>query len=112
MPIGFDNGDAGGGYSSRPPVTRSTPLVERDNDPRTRTTIRARSEIDVKILDRFYTAGDERTCPICAPLNGTIYWDGTGPYPPLHHHCRCVRVPDFEFVTVRLYWEEVTEYVY
>jgi hypothetical protein len=107
MPIGYDSG--GGGYQSRPPVNYGTPAPARDNDPSTRETTWRAEVLDEthRILERWYTAGDARTCPICAPLNGTIYWQGEGPYPPLHPNCRCQRLFDQDFVTVRYYWKEV-----
>lgn len=36
---------------------------------------------------------DSRTTTICRSLNGKVYPVGTGPKPPLHFHCRSVRVP-------------------
>jgi len=43
-------------------------------------------------LERWVTAGDERTCPQCGGLNGQTWEKGDGPYPPLHGNCRCGRV--------------------
>lgn len=34
-------------------------------------------------------ADDERTCPVCAPLDGRLINGATGPFPPLHTNCRC-----------------------
>lgn len=45
----------------------------------------------------FHTAIDERTCPICKKLNGTIrraddpFWRHFKP--PLHYNCRCTIIP-------------------
>ena len=35
----------------------------------------------------------EGACPVCAPLDGSVFRAGEGPEPPLHRHCRCRRVP-------------------
>jgi hypothetical protein len=43
-------------------------------------------------MERWVTAGDERTCPECAPLHGRAWREGAGPQPPLHVNCRCRRV--------------------
>jgi hypothetical protein len=43
-------------------------------------------------MERWETAGDERTCPECAPLHGRAWQEGAGPTPPLHVNCRCRRV--------------------
>lgn len=38
----------------------------------------------------WQTAGDERTCPECGPLDGQTWDDSTPmPSPPLHTNCRC-----------------------
>lgn len=40
----------------------------------------------------WYTALDERVCPVCAPLHGTgraIWARVTASGPPAHPHCRC-----------------------
>ena len=42
-------------------------------------------------IERWVTAGDERTCPECAPLHGHTWREGAGPTPPLHVNCRCRR---------------------
>lgn len=40
------------------------------------------------------TTLDERTCPICAPLDGRFYpLDSTQDLPPIHPNCRCTRIP-------------------
>ena len=46
----------------------------------------------------FRTAGDDRVCPICAPLEGTIYNDASEidfglDNPPVHGNCRCRIIP-------------------
>lgn len=53
----------------------------------------------------FYTSLDERVCPICGPLHGTVnLWDeawtfelpggksGTAKRPPIHVQCRCIEI--------------------
>ena len=50
----------------------------------------------VEVLDpvRFEvwnTMDDERTCPICGQLDGTVWTAGAGFMPPVHDHCRCTR---------------------
>lgn len=42
---------------------------------------------------RWLTARDERTCPRCAPLDGTTYKLSDTFRPPLHPACRCAVVP-------------------
>jgi SPP1 gp7 family putative phage head morphogenesis protein len=53
---------------------------------------------NVQVLKEWITTLDERTCPFCAGLDGTIlqgdgvYIDTSGnpiPAPPAHPHCRC-----------------------
>ena len=40
------------------------------------------------------TTLDERTCNICAPLDGRFYpLDSTQDLPPIHPNCRCTRIP-------------------
>lgn len=46
---------------------------------------------------RWITAGDERTCPICGPMNGKeISWESPWEFgdlmPPVHPNCRCAAV--------------------
>lgn len=36
---------------------------------------------------------DNRTCPVCAALDGTVFRVGDGPTPPMHPRCRCWRDP-------------------
>lgn len=44
--------------------------------------------------DQWRTAGDERTCPECGPLDGVSWERGSNPLgsPPLHTNCRCMIV--------------------
>ena len=51
-----------------------------------------REETSYIRIDRWYTQLDERTCGPCAALAGQEFAEGDGPWPPLHDHCRCVRV--------------------
>jgi len=44
----------------------------------------------------WLTAGDEKTCPICAPLNGKIFDIDKAPEIPAHPNCRCVILPVVE----------------
>ena len=37
----------------------------------------------------WITVLDDRTCPICAPLNGTVFGVNWSTYPPVHPGCRC-----------------------
>lgn len=41
----------------------------------------------------FVATLDSRTTPICRSLDGHHYAVGKGPIPPLHFHCRSLRVP-------------------
>jgi hypothetical protein len=50
------------------------------------------SELYGVTMERWVTAGDERTCPQCGGMNGQIREKGEGEYPPLHGNCRCGRV--------------------
>jgi SPP1 gp7 family putative phage head morphogenesis protein len=36
---------------------------------------------------------DDRTCEVCAALDGKTFDVGTGTHPPRHENCRCFRVP-------------------
>lgn len=50
---------------------------------------------DVKKVE-WLTASDERTCPICKPLNGKIFDIDKAPDIPAHPNCRCVLLPVIE----------------
>ena len=55
--------------------------------------------VGVKRLE-WMTMGDERTCPVCGPLNGKIFPAEKFPQQPAHPFCRCTNLPDmnsFEF---------------
>lgn len=48
----------------------------------------------IKIQAEHLTAGDERVCPKCAPLNGKRYDIDEAEYMiPVHPQCRCVAIP-------------------
>lgn len=49
-------------------------------------------EQDAIQIEVWATAEDERTCPVCAPLDGRQWPAGEGFHPPLHDHCRCRRL--------------------
>jgi len=113
MPIGIDRGDLSGesGAESRParprsPASRSTAALPASpgppddrNPPPTQLTRPAL--VIIARWTRWVTASDERTCPVCAPLEGQIWRDHDGPQPPLHGNCRCTRVHAFTEVTSR-----------
>lgn len=102
MPIGITRGDLGGSSrnqtatrprseTTRPSLSPGPPAVaERDTPSRFREALLPRIT-----WTRWVTANDERTCPECAPLDGTLWREGEGPEPPLHGNCRCVRVTAF-----------------
>jgi SPP1 gp7 family putative phage head morphogenesis protein len=43
--------------------------------------------------EKWYATLDDRTCPICAGLDGQVFKTGEGPIPPEHIGCRCFRAP-------------------
>lgn len=50
--------------------------------------------IGVRVLAEWVTAGDDRVCPICRPLNGKIYTlDQAEGLIPRHPRCRCMIIP-------------------
>lgn len=42
--------------------------------------------------DLYVAVLDSRTTHICRSLHGKVFARGNGPYPPLHWHCRSIRV--------------------
>lgn len=42
--------------------------------------------------EEWSTREDERTCPICGQLDGAVWSAGEGFVPPVHDHCRCIRI--------------------
>lgn len=49
-------------------------------------------------FDLYSAVLDGRTTPICAPLDGTLFPVGEGPFPPLHLNCRSVRIPQVDLL--------------
>lgn len=90
MAIGFEPGDRGGNLrrqsDTRPPVREPTPP-----DPAEELWERWRQAYPV-IFEVWRTSGDERVCPVCGPYAGLEFEAEFGPMPPLHGHCRCLRV--------------------
>ena len=42
----------------------------------------------------WLTANDDRVCPICGPLDGTVFSiKSSHPRPPIHPNCRCALIP-------------------
>lgn len=102
MPIGFNRGDLGGSSRSTTatrPRSETTRPVSSSGMPAVAAhgSSSRFEEFSVPriVWTRWITASDERTCPICAPLEGTLWREGEGPEPPLHGNCRCVRVTAF-----------------
>lgn len=49
---------------------------------------------EVEVVAEWVTAGDDRVCPICEPMNGKIFTiDAAGGMLPKHPNCRCVVTP-------------------
>lgn len=111
--IGFDTGGpGGGGWDPQPAADRIRdvwndrdtwlPRVTAPLEPiwewieeiveRTISVLETIEVLDPIRIERWVTAGDERTCPECAPLHGRTWQEGDGPMPPLHVNCRCQRV--------------------
>jgi hypothetical protein len=47
----------------------------------------ARNGLNLRAV--WYTAQDDRVCPICGPRHGTVRGDGWFDLPPAHVRCRC-----------------------
>lgn len=111
--IGFDTGGpSGGGWDPQPAADRIRdiwndrdtwlPRVTAPLEPvwelfediiqRTISVLETIEILDPIRIERWVTAGDERTCPECAPLHGRTWTAGDGPTPPLHVNCRCQRL--------------------
>jgi SPP1 gp7 family putative phage head morphogenesis protein len=63
--------------------------------------IRAHNQGQIKFYDTvgvkkfiWQTAEDERTCPICQPLDEQSFVVGKDPGPPKHPMCRCFSIPE------------------
>lgn len=100
MPMAFESNGGGRAGEARPVSPRrassSRPAGAVSSfEPRDRATVEVetgtRPAQIVSFLSRWLTAGDERTCPVCAPLHGLIFRNDEGPHPPLHRSCRCRR---------------------
>jgi hypothetical protein len=85
MPIGFNDGEHGGGRTSGGGVSPGEFLE----------VVRAGSPVIGQVWTRWETAEDERVCPECGPLDGKDWPAHEGPQPPLHNLCRCARVVAF-----------------
>lgn len=48
--------------------------------------------IDMLPRDLYVAVIDNRTTQICRHYNGMVFVVGEGPYPPIHWHCRSIRV--------------------
>ena len=65
---------------------------------------------DPKAMKRWSTSTDERTCPICMPMNGaSVQWNEYFPNgvfrPPAHIQCRCsisLLEPDSSLAQLRM----------
>lgn len=111
--IGYDTGGAGGAGWDPQPASDRIRDVWNDRDTwlprataplapiwgwaeqvteRVITVLETIEVLDPIRIERWVTAGDERTCPECAPLHGHTWREGAGPIPPLHVNCRCRRV--------------------
>lgn len=49
-------------------------------------------QVGIKKLE-WMTMGDERTCPVCGPLNGKTFPVDKFPGQPAHPFCRCTNLP-------------------
>lgn len=49
----------------------------------------------VALTETWFAVIDGRTCQPCELLDGTVWPVHVGPRPPLHEHCRCVRVRNY-----------------
>jgi SPP1 gp7 family putative phage head morphogenesis protein len=58
---------------------------------------------------RWVATLDDRTCPICQPLDGEVYPADSGPRPPAHVNCRCTTVPEIDWKSVGLDIDETSE---
>lgn len=89
------------------PIARRVRRVQGVSQKKARTIVRtyanhvmtqARSETykansDVILAEQWVSTLDHRTCPECGALDNKTFDLGTGPQPPRHPNCRCVRVP-------------------
>ena len=111
MPMAFDPGDGGNRSDEARRITPrrapsgDTTMSPRGFEPDDRAVIPietgVRPVLVLTVISRWETAGDERTCPVCAPLHGRIFRNDDGPVPPLHRSCRCRRVNAGMEITTR-----------
>ena len=66
-------------------------------------TLRAHNEGRATFYERvgvtkmeWLTADDERTCPVCAPMNGKVFPINGDKKPPIHPACRCSMAASFD----------------
>ena len=67
-------------------VTETTRLFAEGNE------LAARMDDNIGGTE-WQTAGDEKVCEICGPLDHQIFPVGGGPSTPRHINCRCARIP-------------------
>lgn len=111
MPMALDSGEGGdrGGEARRAATRRavsrqpSGSISTFDPDDRAEVVVETttRPVLVLATVQRWVTAADERTCPVCAPLHGQLFRNDEGPTPPLHRSCRCRRVVISVDVTTR-----------
>jgi SPP1 gp7 family putative phage head morphogenesis protein len=49
----------------------------------------------------WMTMGDERTCPVCGPLNGKTFPIDKFPGQPAHPFCRCINLPVLSYIKLK-----------
>ena len=111
MPMALDAGEGSGRCGeARPAATRraishqpSGSISTFDPDDRAEVAVETttRPALVLATIQRWVTADDERTCPVCAPLHGQLFRNDEGPMPPLHRSCRCRRMVSSVEVTTR-----------
>jgi SPP1 gp7 family putative phage head morphogenesis protein len=58
--------------------------------------------VGIKQLE-WMTMGDERTCPVCGPLDGITFPAGKFPPQPAHPFCRCTNLPVLKNINLKKY---------
>ncbi len=61
--------------------------------------VKFHQQVGIEMLE-WMTMDDERTCPVCGPLDGKKYSIDKFPQQPTHPFCRCTNLPVIE--TIRL----------